>query len=300
MIDYKNKDVVNNNITNTDIGDHKLTQIIINGTIYRGDKHPFDVLRQKPAFFGDKQSAIDYVHTNNWYIKTYTTKRPLKLLNISNTPDNILLLRNFFKNYLIPKYDNDPLVKITYILLQVLYGIIPDNMSNLDMVGLDTKFIRQHFEQDINIDKFIYLLDNYKLPTIIPSRTSLRELDQYLVDDLDVMLEQFNIDGIWFSPYENNNANIQDKSKLLCIRVNKDILKRDSQELTCVPSEMCIFKPNESLNIVRLQQNVNNIFIDKDIRQEQHRFMQREKENKYKYKYQKYKAKYLSLQSKLT
>ena len=99
---------------------------------------------------------------------------------------------------------------------------------------------------DINTILTIYTKD----AKIRPSRCSMREIDKCIVHNLRMILNKYQIGGIWFSNkfiYSDDPSNMS-----LCVKVNKDLYKKESIKLTCVPSEINIFNPKKSLTIKKI------------------------------------------------
>lgn len=280
-INYINSTIINNTITPILINGNNLELVILNGIIYRSDQHTISIMRHKPAYFGDYQSAIKYIKVGD-YLKYYKTKRPLRLLNLDNTTENIVKLYNFFINYLL-KQDNANVIKIqiTYILLEIAYGLVINSMKNLDTFNLDINFIGDYLSNVCHIDNdvvydIVYIIAKYTKESIIPSRFSLRQIDKLIMDNLKELLTPYNFDGIWFdSKYKS-----KEEDKELCRIMNQKFFDVNSDKLTCVPSEIGIFEPIKTLHLYKILKYVNNKFI-----------------NIYKYKYNKYKSKYLKLKN---
>lgn len=290
-MDYKNPDIINNSAKIIKINGYELEIILLDGTLYRGDVDTKPMLRSFPTWFGDYNSSFEYVSENE-YLKQYKTKRPLKLLSVSNTKENIERIKNFFTNIKYPKFKKLP--EIIYLLLQFSYGLIEGKFRNIDKGNLTIKDIKYFMRTNpigskmiiVNqntIDIFIHIITNKYYKNAIPSRCSIKEIDKLLTSSLEQLLKSFEFDGIWF----DNSVKIQDNS--LCIKVNKDIFDSKSKELTCVPSEMTIFNPSRTLDIVKIEKYKDNTFTDIFVK----------KGGNYKNKYLDYKTKYLLLKTKL-
>jgi hypothetical protein len=251
--DYYDQTKVDDDITTINIDGVNINVIILDGIIYRGDTHNNTLLRNSPAYFGDYKSSAKYLSKDS-YLKLYTTKQPIKLLCLNNNKDNIIKLKALFKDVLSLKFGKRSLV--TFILLQISYGIISGNSFNIDLIELSISIILQTLKRKMNLPKenvsdINTILTNYvKDSKIRPSRCSMREVDKCIVHNLRIMLDKYQIGGIWFSNkfvYSDDPSNIS-----LCVKVNKDIYDKESTRLTCVPSEINIFNPSKSLNIKKI------------------------------------------------
>ena len=251
--DYYDQSKVDDDIKTIMIDGININIIMLDGTIYRGDTHDNTLLRHSPAYFGDYKSSARYLSKDS-YLKLYTTKYPIKLLCLNNDQDNITKLKTLFRDALSLKFGKRALV--TFILLQISYGIIFGNSLNIDLMGLPIPKILQTLKHKMNLPKdnisdINTILTNYaKDSKIRPSRCSMREVDKCIVFNLRIMLDKHQIGGIWFSNkfvYSDDPLNMS-----LCVKVNKDIYEKESTKLTCVPSEINIFNPSKSLNIKKI------------------------------------------------
>jgi hypothetical protein len=303
---YLDTTLVNEQIKPYNILNNKsiiVNYIPLNGTIYRSDKHTMTMLREKPTFFSDYQSTMSYMGKAYIYIKKYDTKEQLKLLSLNDDSENIDRISNFFTEYL-PSVAKSESAKhdiiITYILLQLAYGLIKDNTKNINMCGVENSFIETYLKnnykledndwQDLNI-----ILTDYMNRDLIPSRCSLRYIDKILMKCLNKIIPVYGFSGIW---YDASNKTYTER--MLCKIVNTELYNKDTNKLTCVPSEICIFNPKKYLSYVELSEYNNDkltiipISFDnnRNIKSMQHKLAEAQKQNnKYKYKYYKYKLK---------
>ena len=254
--------------------------ILLNGNIYRTDDHTSLVLRKFPAFFGSYESAIEYIQ-NGFYIKKYKIKRELKIILLDETMNNVTLIQNMFQYMINKNKMNNIKIKLEYILIQVLYGIILDKFSNIDLCGMSFDEIHKNLIseckkievdakrkiEESSIETFIDILKMYSTRNDIkPSRVSLRYLDQTL---MYLMSETFkSYDGIYYHKKEmNKNMNIKsddhsDKGNNdLCYIVNKELYEKNTKGYTCVPSEICIWHPQNDLDIVDINKYENGKFV---------------------------------------
>jgi len=102
--------------------------------LFRGDCHPNPVLpKDKPnstRFYGTLDSALNYAKS---YIKIYQPRKELKLLDLTATEENAVIIYNLFIELFAP-YESRSLsrpeqdilneLKILYILLQINFGLI--------------------------------------------------------------------------------------------------------------------------------------------------------------------------------
>jgi len=296
-MDYITAEIINKTTSITSISGFELEQVIINGTLYRGDKHTNSLLRHKPAFFGDRESALTYMRKFDVsYLKYYSTKHPLKLLVLTNYEENCIRISKFFKEYLTKQTNNPTDIYITYIMMEIAYGLIPNVMNNLDLCGFDIPFIETYMRNVYKINneaviKFVEILNKYKDQSLAPTRISIREIDQSLINNLQRILKPYSFEGLWYDWYTVGTT----MENLVCRRVNLDIFNKDTVRLTCVPGEMSIFVPDQSLRIIKIQErtSVNGEYKDINLNEA----LQHERQMKYKKKYHKYKKKYQRLKA---
>jgi hypothetical protein len=290
MDDYKTPKLVNRSASIININGNDLEVVYINGILYRADKHDASLMRRKPAYFGDYESAVRYMQDGS-YLKYYRTRRSLKLLSLNNTYENILRIRNFFINYLAKRNKSDIVkIYITFILLQITYGLVIDSMKNLETFNLDIEFIGNYLRDVYHIDKYVILdilriITQYTNESILPSRFSLRPIDKLLMGNLKQLLLEFNFDGIWFF-----SENVLEGNDTLCRTVNRELFSMDTDKLTCVPSEIGIFEPIETLYFYKIFKQESGKYIEVT---KKHDSMSAG--DPYIRKYYKYKSKYLSL-----
>ncbi|AYV80637.1 MAG: hypothetical protein Harvfovirus4_1, partial [Harvfovirus sp.] len=246
---YENPKMISDEIKTIKINEYDLLIVEICGTIYRGDGHVVSMIRDRPTFFGDYESAMKY-SSAEMYLKSYKTKNKITLLVLTKTKENILYLHYFFKNYLTGKYSHSKQdlvsLQITYIMLQVAFGLIPGSMKNIDLCSLSIPFIdsylRHQYDLESNtVDDFILILTKYRTDDVIPFRYSQRSLDRILMENLSKLLKEFGIEGIFYHQPEEILA-IQ-KPKLLCVVMNKILYEKHVDNITCPPSEICVFSP---------------------------------------------------------
>jgi hypothetical protein len=263
--------------------------ISLNGYIYRADKHSNYMLRKFPAYFGSLNSALEYFE-KEFYMKKYKTKKELKIILLDGTQNNIRLLQNMYKNminrektYNINNINNTN-IRLEYILIQVLYGMILDKFNKIDLCDMSFNEIYDNLLllckkisvktkepvliSEINI--FIYILATYSIQDEIkPSRMSVRYLDRILMHLMNETFES-KYDGIYYNRLEiDENTNIKSESlKIgendLCYLVNKEIYKMDRKDYSCAPSEICIWNPKKNLDLVEMLKNKDgkNILIN--------------------------------------
>ena len=264
--------IYNNNITNI---------ILLTDYIYRADTHPNDVLRKFPAYFGSFVSALEYFKKES-YMKKYKTKKELKIILLDGTPNNVILLQNMYKNRI--NNINNTKIKLEYILIQPVYGMILDKFKNIDLCDmsyndiydnllLECKKISVKTKEPVlesEIELFIDILIIYSIRNdAIPSRMSVRYLDRILMHLMNETFES-KYDGIYYNRLEiDENMNIKSESlKIgendLCYLVNKEIYKMDRKDYSCAPSEICIWNPKKNLDLVEMVKNKDgkNILIN--------------------------------------
>jgi hypothetical protein len=279
---YINPSDVNESIINIKIDKYTLNIVNLYGYIYRADVHQigytidniFDTINNKNindsnAFFGDRQSAIKYLYDNN-YLKKYITKKPIKLISLNNSIENINLIKDFFKNYLmnLSVYKDDLIIKVTYILLQISYGLIDGDVSNIDLCDLSIDTITNYLKNaqnqrknkavnDRTINLFKKIVTEFSKEKPMSSRISIAELDAVSMTFLSKILKPYDINGIWSytdkSTYTDNT---------ICMVVNKLHYESDSTSISCVPSDMCIFNPIYLIKLIDIKQRRGNELID--------------------------------------
>lgn len=253
MKDYYNSSIVNDTTIKLRIKGVELDIVVINGTVYRGDVHNNDVLVDRPKFFGDYKSASMYL-ADDTYIKKYNTKRSLKLLSLSSNPRCVNAIRELFDRYVIDKYKTRG--KVLFILLQMGFSLIASERLEIDLMGLTMKQIEKSLQKKFRLSREVIgkirkILTEYTTdPKIVPSRCSMREVDQAVMRLMRKVLRPMGIDGVWFySIFKNKDS--KDKTSL-CLKVNKDMFDIEHSVGTCVPNDMCIFNPKATLDIVKI------------------------------------------------
>lgn len=252
----KNKKIINN-----------LEIILINGYIYRGDLHTHTTrLLYKPRFFGSYESCIKYFKyvKSTFYIKKYKTLSDVKLLNLSLNEDNKKKVINLFKNVLFPvlknKYSYIPEnilqieIKISFILLQIFFGFIPNFYYNLDLLDLTPEFIINYFKKlslkQSYLDFLLLLITEYKNDkSILPSRSTFDYFDKLLIKKLYFLLKPLDIDGCCY--VENNNYNQNNLCNIIADKLEIKSL--------CPPTELCIFNPIKFVKFVKIYPLNNDI-----------------------------------------
>ena len=274
FLDYRTEGTLNDSISIITINGNELESVAINGFIYRADDHTSTLLRKKPAFFGDYESAVKYM-APGWILKTYRTRGRILLLNLTASITNTAMVKNFFMGIAKSNLQYDDLVNVymTHIMLQVCYGLV-DGMENLQLYDFSISFIENYMrtvyrlENDI-VKYFTYILSNYSNDKVVPSRVSLRPIDKVLMQNLDGILSVFGFAGIWYSEgRETSEGPVTSQNKnqnRVCGLVNRELYEVNTNKLTCVPSEICIFVPMKSLDIVKMQKYTGSTFVDINI-----------------------------------
>lgn len=257
VINYKHNSLLSKDVETEYFGLNIITKII-NGYIYRGDEHNALVLSKSPKFYGTKESAMEYI-VDGEYLKRYRTIGKIRLLNITagQNTENII---NLFKNYLIGHNLLKHLqidIKISYIIIQAMFGLSKD--GTIDKAGLADDDIIKYFKKqkiiDANTKIFMKIINNI-IKRTIPSRCSIRPIDQLLMMNLRDILSFMKIDGIYYI-----NTNTTGKN-LLCKTIDKYYGENAD---TCTPTEICIFDPANKLGGVVMWKKTHNnlILIDK-------------------------------------
>ena len=297
---YINSKDIDDSIIKQEFDGYPLNIVVLDGYIYRGDRHFGHSILHRPKFYGDYDSAYSYVK-NNLYFKTYITIHPIKLLCLNDTKDNIKLIKDFIK-YLInqDKYINNNIIKVTYILLQICFGLIEGAFNNLDLCGLDLNIIGNyliHYKNQIKkkefddelMDLLKMIINKYQTNNIIPSRLSILEFDGILVSMLSEILVPYGIDGIWYNNsikyMKLQNNEFDQKNQILCMAINRDLYKTESSKISCVPSDLCIFYPFGKLKMTKIEQKINDKLVNIDINLNIKRIQYKNLYNKYKKKY---------------
>ena len=252
------------NINNNNI-DLKIFNM--NNLIFRGDKHNNLVISAEPKFYGTLSSAFNYASP---YLKIYQPTRILKLLSLNFTATNVVRIHNMFQELINFFTTTDQLphveiLKILFICLQINFGLIvpPSGHSTpyfyaINKMGYTNEDIRNAILYNCkskNASIFVYNLliacdenkqialnANNILPRqLIGSRMSIREMDQWIMSQLKVYLHPiFRIDGIIY-----DDSNMFQKLPFVCKYANS-IYHGE----TCVPTEIAIFTPRDSLRFI--------------------------------------------------
>ena len=255
-------------------GPVEVETVALDGTVYRGDTHTMSMLRQKPTFFGDYESVSKYLQPGS-FLKTYETKRPLRLLNLSPSSDNVRRIRDLFDG-LLGQARSSPetefKIRITFLMLEVAYGMVDGTMDKLDLMDLDPDAVvsylrREYGAEDQMVARFAQILGKYRRADILPSRCSLRRIDKALMANLRDLLSAYHVDGIWYSEELVVVADGEPRRRL-CIVVNEELYGETTDKLTCVPSEIGIFSPADSLRIVKMQRFVNGELVEVSVERE--------------------------------
>ena len=300
-INYTDSNTLDKSSQIIKINNYDVEIINLNGIIYRSDQHTMDMLRSSPACFGDYNSAFAYLYPNS-YLKTYETKMPLKLFSLNKDYDNKVRLNKFFKEFLFneQQYKNNILPKILYVILQISHGIVVKSLKDIDLCGLTINEIENYLlnaktdnpknkltTEDTNKIKFI--INNVSKMDTIPSRVSLKMLDKFIMTSLKTILIPYKLDGTY---YLEEQISKEDEKKTLCYYINKEYFKKESTGLTCVPKEIVIFDPSNTLKITKIQQESNKAIIEKPLEIIMDRNKYKNEYHKYKNKYRKYKKDY--------
>lgn len=244
MTDYKYDYQLNENMNNNYL-DQKVKTNIISGYIYRGDSHRNIVLVNSPRFYGTYTSASMYVEEDH-YLKRYTTMKNLRLLNLSNDDkDDVRNLLKFFTTFVLDKSPNKVDVAIIIVLLQVLFGLIDGKLNKVSLSDKAiTDFLVKHKIENLTIELFIKIVDDLASgdTDTIPSRCSIRPLDKLLMVLMRDTLTPYDIDGTFYFQKSVYDTKLKSPN-LLCNKVDENY----DGGTTCVPSEICIFNPSESL-----------------------------------------------------
>jgi len=299
MKKYLNADMINESETIKMIDGYELYVMNIDGIIYRSDRHVGSLLRTEPAFFGDYESAFKYLYDES-YIKAYKTKGPINLLSLKNNEKSINGIKRFFKEYLINQEGNKNDVKVTYIMLQIFYGLINGSFKDLDLWDMSLDNIYDYFK-NLRIKKpkdrvypedfklFSMIVNRYTKEDVLPSRCSIRKFDRILMNNLKRIFGKYGVGGIWYSKpvLSGTESSSTELSKRLCIRVNKDHYGKDGENPSCVPSEIGLFTPSDTLELEKMVQRIGKRLVDVNIR-----------ENAYEKEYNRCKLAYLMLSSR--
>jgi hypothetical protein len=292
MKKYLNADMINESETVKTIDKYELYVVNIDGIIYRSDRHEGSLLRTEPAFFGDYEAAAKYLYDES-YIKAYKTRSPVTLLSLDKK--NIERIKRFFKEYLINHDEHKDAVKVTYVMLQIFYGMIDGLFENLDLWGLSLDNIYEYF-RNLRIKKpkdrvypedfklFSMMVNRYTKEDVLPSRCSIRKFDRILMNNLKRIFGRYGIGGIWYSKPVLSDAELP---KRLCMRVNRDHYDKDKEEPSCVPSEIGIFNPADTLELMKMMQRIGKRLVDRNI-----------SENQYEKEYSRCKLEYLRLSNR--
>lgn len=281
------------------VNSSKLDIIRLYGTVYRGESKFRTTLSDTPAFFGVKSAADIYVLEDE-FLKYYLTKKPLQILVLSNSTPN--KVRKFFKDMMEdPKYKNDIKPCVVYIFLQIFYGQIDGKYNNLDTCGLTFDQIKNYFfdqykkykiKQPTEMSlKYLHklLIEYPQDENLEPSRVSLESFDKFTTKQLKELLKNYNIDGLTFISYKKST---HDK---LCRTVNEEVKKDGLHGDSCVPDDITIFNPRESLKFFKVEKNVDGKYVDipLNFHRDQYRNKSRSKSRRfYRTQYNKYKKRY--------
>ena len=248
--------------------ENNLNFITINGFIYRGDEHTYLMETNKPKYFGSFETSALYVD-NKEYIKKFKTLHTLKILDLTNTKNNINKINSFFKNdllnLLIIKYEYLPesylkfIIKITHLFLQIFNGIIINNYYNIDLLGLSIKniikYLKKYEFNEIDIQFIIKLLTTYKKnKKILPSRVGITKFDNLIIKNLKFLLEPLGINGVFYIETKKTEES-------LC-----NILDKDFKLVSCVPSDILLFNPKKDVKITNIYQKIDNKFHEVEIK----------------------------------
>lgn len=259
-----------NNLVDVKFLDNILNMLSLNGYIYRGDSHNATVLNKHPRFFGSRDSALKYIYSSdNFFLKRYKTVGTLQILNLTPTHDNIINIKNLFdriKTTYIAKKQNTTELDVTYVLVQLIFGLIDDNISKLNMNNLTMRDIvryLQNVRRKYNITSVVFdifykdimnlinykSMGNVRQMDILPSRISIKSLDKMVVANLSRILSPLGIHGLLYIRSADYN-NVKDGKILMCKLIDRIHFDNGKTGRTCVPTEICIFKPYKQLKYI--------------------------------------------------
>lgn len=252
--DYQLDDDINKNYMN-----YGITTCLVNGYIYRGDDHKNIVLSGSPKFYGTHNSASLYVK-NDEYLKRYSTVKSLRLLKLTNDATNTKSILNFFTNVVLQKETRKTDIKISIILIQILFGIVDKKLEKMDLSSdIISTYLKSNGISDTIVELFIKVVEDLENENsmTIPSRCSIRPLDKLLMKLLKKYLEEYEIDGTYYFPSDSyQDPKIKESPDLLCNKIDNNCENCGS---TCVPSEICIFNPSVSLGGVIIWKKVDGM-----------------------------------------
>lgn len=264
--------------------------VTIDGVIYRGDHQKNPKIRNLPTFFGSYDAASLYLR-NGYYIKHYNTTKPLYLLCLNNTIDNIQIIKKIFTDSPLFNQINRKILTITYILLQLFYGLIDGSFAQLDLCGETYISILKFMENDMFRKYHLDPMDKKVLETLInlksnnslvPSRVSKWAFDNIIMILLRNIFSKYGIDGVWAS---SRNYTEEEQKKLVCMKINKFIFNSDDDKPTCAPSDLALFKSKGNVTLFRMERYLNRQYINIPINQKHYE----KKYHHYKKKYHKHK-----------
>jgi len=201
---------------------------------------------ENPKFFGSYYGASYYISDEKAYIKKFSTSNEILLLNVGYKYSNDI--NNFFDSLdtikTVCEFYSDVkqqellnILKYSKILINILFG-------TSTIIDIDDGFVI--FLKDNNVDDntikfiiFIIKINNSK--KYEPSRISVRSIEKPLTLLLKYIFIPFKIDGLICNNMYNSNS--------ICHVINK--LYKNADSNTCVPTEICIFNPKNSLKFIK-------------------------------------------------
>jgi hypothetical protein len=283
---YLNSDQINKSIQLKTIYGIKLNIVVIDGIIYRGDHHKKNKIGNIPTFFGSYDAAFLYLD-DEYYLKHYQTMRPLNLLCLNNTNENIQIIKNIFMNSPLITIIDRKILNITHIFLQLFYGLIEGPFSNLNLYGETLESIFIFLQKDIfklynisdNDKKILKTLIDLRLnDSVIPSRIGFWTFDFITITLIKHIFSKYGIEGVWFSHRDYTD---DEQKNLACIKINKLLFNSDNNEPTCAPNDLALFKSKNNVKLIKMERYMNRQYINIPLNQ-----------NNYKDKYHHYKKKY--------
>jgi hypothetical protein len=260
-MNYNNNNDILTNVNN-EHSNLKISTILLNGYIYRADSHANPIALSVPKFFGTYESAIEYLN-NGDFLKKYSTMGAIRILNLScTTAKSKKNLRKFFKRTLIKKLakyyktiskvELIQMIKFTYVLLQ-LFFCIGNNVLDLDGIQINDLYEYADVNKisKSNIDILKYIVDMYDKVDHV--RMSIRPFDKLIANNLFYLLSPLGLKGFTII-VQNDNGRMYDNT--ICNKLNTIYSGN-----TCVPTEICIFNPKESLVLMNIHKKVSNKLV---------------------------------------
>jgi hypothetical protein len=269
-MDYLTDSDITHDLHNIHFLDNELNILHLDGYIYKGDSHNLLMLDKHPRFFGSRECALKYIYSSDsFFLKRYKTVGNLKILNVTPTHDNIVNIQKFFARiklaYNVKDHATNEL-DITYILLQLVFGLIDNNITNLNMNGLTMKDIIKYLQKmrrKYNITSTVFdifqkditnlinnkSMGNVRQDDVVPSRMSIKSLDKMVVANLARILSPLGIHGLLYVRSTDYN-NVKEGKILMCKLIDRMHFDNGKTGRTCVPTEICIFEPYKQLKYI--------------------------------------------------